>query len=206
MKRLKLVMNKAIHSKILILILVLLAACGNNDYTPKPRGYYRIDLPEHQYQKFDTTFPFSFEYPVYAKVRTEGPDLNKKYWFNLTYPDYNGTVYFSYKQVDDNLGKLINDSHEFVDKHIPKASAIDERIITDRKRDVFGISWEISGSGAASPYQFVLTDSTTHFLRGSLYFRNEPNNDSLAPVINFVKKDLHHFIKTLKWKEKNNPD
>jgi len=120
----------------------------------------------------------------------------------MSYPDYNGTVYFSYKSVNNNLGQLINDSHEFVDKHIPKASAIDERIITDRKRNVFGISWEISGSGAASPYQFILTDSTSHFLRGALYFRNEPNNDSLAPVINFVKKDIHHLMNTLKWKNK----
>jgi len=177
-------------------------SCNNNDYTPKPRGYFRIDLPEHQYQSFDTTFPFAFEYPVYARIRTKGPDLNKKYWFNMSYPDYNGTVYFSYKSVNNNLGQLINDSHEFVDKHIPKASAIDERIITDRKRNVFGISWEISGSGAASPYQFILTDSTSHFLRGALYFRNEPNNDSLAPVINFVKKDIHHLMNTLKWKNK----
>lgn len=185
-----------------VFVLLSLIACSNNDYTPKPRGYFRIDLPDHQYRSFDTTFPFTFEYPVYTRIRTKGPDLNKKYWFNITYPDYNGTVYFSYKTVNSNLGELINDSHEFVDKHIPKASAIDERIIADRKREVFGISWEISGSGAASPYQFILTDSTTHFLRGALYFRNKPNNDSLAPVINFVKEDMHHFMNTLKWKDK----
>lgn len=195
----RLPMNKAIPSKILILVLVILAACGNNDYSPKPRGYQRIDLPDHKYQTFDTTFPFSFEYPVYSEIQTQG--MRNKYWFNLRYPEYNGTIYFSYKPVNNSLGKLINDSHEFIDKHIPKASAIDEKIITDRKRDVYGIIWEISGSGTASPYQFILTDSTTHFLRGALYFRNEPNNDSLAPVINFVRQDMQHLMRTLEWKE-----
>jgi len=199
MKMYILPMNKVIPSKFLILLLGFLAACGNNDYAPKPRGYYRIDLPEHKYQKFDTTFPFTFEYPVYSEIQSQG--MKNKYWFNLRYPEYNGTIYFSYKPVNDSLGRLINDSHEFVDKHIPKASAIDEKILTDRNRDVYGIIWEISGSGTASPYQFILTDSTTHFLRGALYFRNKPNNDSLAPVINFVRKDMQHLMRTLEWKE-----
>lgn len=197
----KLPMKKVLPIKLLLPFLIIMGACSNNDYTPKPRGYHRIDLPDHKYQKFDTTFPFSFEYPEYTDIRAEGPDLKKKYWFNIRYPDYNGTVYFSYKSLEDNLGELINDSHEFVDKHIPKASGIEERVITDRNRDVFGITWEISGAGAASPYQFFITDSTQHFLRGALYFRHKPNNDSLAPVIEHVKKDMHHLIKTIKWKE-----
>lgn len=201
MKMYRLPMNKVLSIKLLLPFLIVIGACADNDYTPKPKGYHRIDLPEHQYQKFDTSFPFTFEYPEYTEIQTEGPDLNRKYWFNIRYPGYNGTVYFSYRRVEDNLGDLINDSHEFVDKHIPKASAIEERVITDRNRDVFGITWQITGAGAASPYQFFVTDSTQHFLRGALYFMHEPNNDSLAPVIDHVREDMHHFIKTIKWKE-----
>jgi hypothetical protein len=27
-----------------------------------------------------------------------------------------------------------------------------------------------------------------------------PNNDSLAPVIEFIEKDIDHMIETLRWK------
>lgn len=45
-----------------------LQAC-NETYTSKKRGYYKIDLPQHQYQLFDDpALPYSFEYPVYGKI------------------------------------------------------------------------------------------------------------------------------------------
>lgn len=187
-------------SPLFFALLILTAACQNN-YSPKPRGYFRIDLPEHEYQEFDTTFPFTFEYPVYAKIQTDGPNLRKPFWFNLHYPRIDGTVYFSYKKVNGNLATLINDSHEFVGKHLSKASAVDERVIMDRQARKFGLIFEIDGVETASPYQFLITDSVDHFLRGALYFNTRPNNDSLKPVIDFVEKDIEHFIRTFNWKE-----
>jgi hypothetical protein len=47
-----------------------------------------------------------------------------------------------------------------------------------------------------------VTDSTKHYLRGSLYFDAEPNPDSLAPVVEFFRNDIIHLIETLKWKDK----
>ena len=85
-------------------------------------------------------------------------------------------------------------------KHIPKADAIYDSLIIDRDRDVFGLVYQIEGTEVASPYQFFLTDSTTNFVRGALYFNVVPNNDSLEPVINFLEKDLDHFINTFRWK------
>jgi hypothetical protein len=57
----------------------------------------------------------------------------------------------------------------------------------------------IEGSGAASPCQFFLTDSSTHFVRGALYFDFQPNNDSLAPVIKLIENDIRELVGTLKW-------
>lgn len=185
---------------LIIISFVMLMSC-QNDTSPKPRGYFRIDLPEHQYKEFDTTFPFTFEYPVYTEVQTKGPNLQRPYWFNLYYPGFDGTVYFSFKPVKNNLSQLINDSHEFVGKHLSKASAVDERMIEDREAQKFGLIFEIDGAETASPYQFFITDSTDKFLRGALYFNNRPNNDSLAPVITFVKQDMEHFIRTFQWKD-----
>lgn len=186
-------------SIIILVVMLFVVACGH-DPIPKPRGYFRIDMPPHAYQRFDTTFPFTFECPVSAEIITRVPGA-QKYWFNLHYPAFDGTVYFSYKPVKNNLMKLINDSHEFVGKHMAKASAVDERVILDRETRRFGLIFEIVGAETASPYQFFITDSTNHFLRGALYFYNAPNNDSLAPVIDYVKKDLEHLITTFQWEE-----
>ena len=68
------------------------------------------------------------------------------------------------------------------------------------ERDVYGLMYFLEGEGVASPLQFYVTDSTRHFLRGSLYFNIYPNNDSLQPVIDFITDDVRHLITTLEWK------
>ncbi len=62
-----------------------------------------------------------------------------------------------------------------------------------------GKIYHIRGREAASPLQFFATDSLSHFLRGALYFDARPNNDSLAPVIRFIEKDIRNLLGTLEW-------
>jgi gliding motility-associated lipoprotein GldD len=178
-----------------------LVSC-HNDYIPKPRGYYRIDFPTKEYQRFDTTFPFTFEYPVYAKIVRDSSRGAEPYWINIVYYPYNAQLHISYKTVNNNLATYLDDSHTLVNKHIQKANAISQREYVDTVEHVFGLVYEISGSDAASTYQFYLTDSTRNFVRGALYFDLVPNNDSLAPVIDFLKKDVEHMITTFQWKKK----
>lgn len=177
-----------------------LSGCGNTPM-PKPRGYFRIDLPEKNYRTFDTTFPYTFEYPVYARTSPDANAKDEPYWINIDYPQFKGRVHISYKNVKGNLATYTEDAHELVMKHIPKASAINEIRIDNDEADVHGLIYDIKGSGAASVYQFFLTDSTRHFVRGALYFSVLPNNDSLAPVIDFVKGDIQHMLETFRWKE-----
>lgn len=186
---------------IYLLAIILLNSCDNSPYSPKPRGYFRIDFPEKQYVLLDSTFPYSFEYPAYASLKPDLHSPNEKYWLNLHFKTYQATLHLSYKQIDANLIDYLEDAHTLVTKHIPKADAIFDSLIVDRKRNVFGLTYEIEGSGAASPYQFFLTDSTTHFLRGALYFNTIPNNDSLEPVIDFIQQDIEYLIATLQWKK-----
>jgi gliding motility-associated lipoprotein GldD len=68
------------------------------------------------------------------------------------------------------------------------------------EKRIFGIFYDLKGN-TASAVQFYVTDSTKHYLRGSLYFEAEPNADSLAPVIEFFREDVIHLIETLKWKD-----
>ena len=184
---------------------VFFISCNNSDYIPKPRGYFRIALPEKKYKIFDTIYPYSFEYPVYSIIQ---PDFNKNaepYWINIEFPAFKGTLHISYKPVtsDSLLYQYFEDARTFVNKHIAKADDIEPIAITDDKNQVYGLIYDITGNGVASTYQFCVTDSTTNFLRGALYFNILPNNDSLAPVIDFIKADINHFIKTLRWKKKN---
>jgi gliding motility-associated lipoprotein GldD len=196
-----------IISTVFLFAAFLLLSCSR-DYTPKPRGYYRIDMPERRYVEFDSCYPFHFQYPVYSRIDSHSEAVaDHPYWFNLDFPAYHGTIHFSYFSLQEHqLKNLINDSHEFVSKHMSKATAITHDVVMDRQAAVYGLIFHIRGSGAASPYQFYLTDSSQHFLRGALYFRNVPNNDSLAPVIERITGDALHLIQTFQWKpsEQNN--
>ena len=90
-------------------------------------------------------------------------------------------------------------------KHISKASGLQEILIEDRAKKVYGIYYDVKGNSASS-VQFYLTDSTKHFIRGSLYFYSPPNKDSIAPVLDYLKKDIFHIAWTLKWKDTPLPD
>ena len=64
---------------------------------------------------------------------------------------------------------------------------------------MYGALSEVTGN-AASPLQFHLTDSTNHFITGALYFKVQPNYDSILPAVKYVEKDIKHLMETLEWK------
>jgi len=113
-----------------------------------------------------------------------------------------GKIHLSYKTIHNNFNELMEDSRRLAYKHTIKADAINEQMFIDDEKHVFGILYDIQGD-AASSIQFFATDSTTHFLRGSLYFNVIPNKDSLAPVVSFVKKDIIKLMETLSWTSTN---
>ena len=183
---------------------VLLAVSCRENYVPKPRGYFRIDFPKKEYCKFDTNFPYKFEYPVYSKIVRDSSSLAEPYWINIVYPSFHAQLHISYKLITGNLKNYLEDSRTLVNKHIPKANSISQREFVDPVNRVYGLVFNIKGADAASTFQFYLTDSTSNFLRGALYFDLVPNNDSLSPVIDFLKADIEHFIDTFRWKSIRN--
>ncbi len=185
---------------VLILFLGSVSDCDNN-YQPKPRAYFRIQLPEKEYKVFQSpNFPYSFHIPVYAKI-TPAKNQTEKYWMNILYPNFHAQLHISYKTINNNLDTLLNDVHKMMSKHIPKANAINEQLYVNEDNQVYGMAYEIKGSEAASPFQFYLTDSTSHFLRGALYFNFSPNNDSLKPIIDFLQTDIREMIDSFRWKD-----
>ena len=187
----------------LSLIALLVISC-NSEFTPKRRGYYRIDFPKHEYQVFDQPgYPYSFEYPVYATVVKDSTffeaNPENPYWINIEIPRFNGKVYISYKNVAGaGFMKLVNDAYKMTYKHSSKATEITDSAMRT-PNGVHGVFFNVGGN-AATAKQFFLSDSTRHFLRGALYFDATPNEDSLSVVNDFLQEDLKHLINTLRWK------
>lgn len=192
--------NSCLLLVVFCILSVLFTSCDEKQYQPKPRAYFRIDFPEKEYVRIDTMRYFSFEYPVYSTITPDYLSPNEKEWINIEYPAYKGTLHLSYKTVEDNLGKYLEDSYYMMTKHVTRAMGIRDSLIINPDRDVYGLMYFLEGEGVASSLQFYLTDSVRHFMRGSLYFNVNVNNDSLAPVIDFITDDVRHLIETMEWK------
>lgn len=169
-------------------------------FSPKPRGYFRIAFPEKNYSRYSESCPYTFEIPHYA-VMVPNPSKNTEpCWQNLEFTPFKATLYLSYKAVNNNLSTYLDDAHEFANRHQIKASGVEQIAIVKDSAKVYGLLFDIGGNTASS-VQFYLTDSTRHFLRGSLYFNCNPNSDSLKIVIDFLRKDILHLIETTHWKD-----
>lgn len=183
---------------LLCLLTTALSQCQyHENNTPKPYGYFRIDLPTHSYTVFDSiTLPYTFEKSTHSYMQ---PNKHIHDWTNIVYPTLNAVVYISYKPLNDNLQRLSNESRELAYKHSIRADAIYEKTYENSDQKVYGVLYELTGN-TASTLQFVLTDSIQHFLRAALYFENRPNADSIAPVAEYVKQDIQHLIESFRWK------
>ncbi len=185
------------------LICTGLIACKDKPVN-KPKGYFKIELPKHQYQIFDQpNYPYSFEYPTYAKVIKDtsffGETTENPWWINIDFPEMKGKIYCSYKEIGKyKLDSLLRHSFRLSDAHSSKASSKEDSLLST-PNNVHGMLFQLGGN-VATANQFFVTDSSKHFLRGALYFDASPNEDSLKVVNDFLLQDMRHLISTLKWK------
>ena len=188
---------------IIVFSLLAFTSC-NSRYTPKTTGYPIITLPKKVYLSSAVNdLPYTFEIPSYAvvdkKVAYMGVAQQKNGWINLQFPTLNATVYISYNNIQkDKLDVLVRDAYTFANNHSNKASFIEDSAF-ENPQGLRGVFFHLGGD-VASPYQFFITDSSRHFLRGALYFDTTPNADSLAPVIDFLYQDLKQLVNTFHWK------
>jgi gliding motility-associated lipoprotein GldD len=180
--------------------------CGPDPQdTPRPHGYFRIDLPEKHYRNYTGECPFSFDIPDYAEI---GHDTNKfaePCWINVEYKRFHATLHLSYKVVNPDPNAKSNTLRDYLEQsralavqHQVKANAMKESPVMNDSANVYGLIYEFGGNTASS-LQFYVTDSTKNFMRGALYFFARPNSDSVAPVYEFLKEDVYHMIETFKW-------
>lgn len=188
----------------LFLLCLSLLSCKPASYTPKPRGYYAVSFPKHEYQQFNVPgYPYSFEYPVYANIIKDTNFFGKKaenpWWIDIDFPTIGGKLYISYKVISgqQTMDKLLADAHELTYYHDKKANYIEPQSFVNNY-GVSGVLFNVGGD-AASAYQFIASDSVKHYLRGALYFDVTPNADSLRPMNEFLKQDIEHLVSTLRW-------
>lgn len=170
-------------------------------YSPKPRGYFRIEFPEKTYQTFVPGCPFAIRIPTYATMEPDRSPDAKPCWMDLSFPQFNARVHLSYMPVTgpDNFNQLVEDARTFAFNHTVRATAIDQQRISRPDAHVYGLKYEIKGN-TASNIQFFVTDSSRHYLRGALYFHEKPRLDSIQPVLDFIKTDIDTLIQSMQWK------
>lgn len=185
-----------------LLFLLGTAACSE-EFKPRPLGYHLIELPKPAYVPLAKEHPYQFEISRYAQlVKDPYPDA-EDHWYDIVYPRFNARVTLTYKPLKNNqatLYELIKDSRTMIAKHQIKASGIEEFTLRAKSGDQ-GFYFTLSGQ-VPSQFQFYVTDSTRHFLRGALYFNTASKNDSLQPVIDYISADMVHLLQTLEWNEK----
>lgn len=182
-----------------MLIVTLVVSC-QREYLPKPLGYNRLDLPTPEYHSLPDTLPYDFEYSVHAQLLPDTSRIHGSYWIEIYYPELKSNIHITYKKVNNEqlLKEFVDDSYRLTSKHQIKAYAIDESIVKTPSGKTAVVE-EIQGE-VPSQFQFTMTDSTRNFVRGALYFNTKVQNDSLAPAIEYMKKEIMHLINTLEWR------
>jgi len=192
-------MRKILKNILLLYLLIFIAESCHRNYTPKPRGYFRIDFPEKKYISLESECPYVLDYPEYGIIEKVQSSASDNCWYNISFPQFNAKIHLTYKNVDNNLSRFTEDIHTLTYKHTIKADDIQEIPVINDSNKVYGIIYEISGNTASS-LTFFLTDSSKHFLSGALYFSATPNSDSLMPCLQFFRQDVVHLTESLKWK------
>ena len=188
--------------KLFVLLFVLCFSCGK-DHTPKPHAHLRLEYPEPDYVNTSLDLPFSFEKNKLAEnIKTRKiPGTDNSYGVDVEYPALRGTIYLTYKAIksEEKLINYLRDAQNFTQKHTQKADEIAERPYLNSERKVYGMFYEVGGN-AASQSQFYVTDSTNHFLTGSLYFYIKPNYDSILPAASYLQRDIQRIMESVIWK------
>jgi gliding motility-associated lipoprotein GldD len=184
-----------------VLLIVLLNTGCQREHLPKPLGYNRLLLPAHDYLPLPDTFPYTFEYSKHARLLRDTSRISERYWVEIYYPELKSNIHITYKSIKSEkvLREFLDDSYTLTAKHQIKAYAINEVISTTPSGKTAVIA-ELEGE-VPSQFQFTITDSSKNFMRGALYFNTQVANDSLAPAIEFMKRDMMQIINTLEWKK-----
>lgn len=194
--------SKILFSSLVLFGLLLCTACSENAPIPKPSTYLKTEFPDHSYHPYVSPGAYKFDLA----------DLYQPKVFEQTKQNYsvqeidlgplNGSLFLYYLRIPskDSLPEIINFANDKVDEHKIMADKIDYEQILFPKKKVYGTFFELKGN-VATNFQFYLTDSTQHFIRGEVLMNCRPNYDSLRPTLQYLKEDLLKLIDQFEWKQ-----
>lgn len=136
---------------------------------PKPSSQLRLEYPNGEYGALEINSSYTFQVNNSAEVKSKDEKS-----LELHYPKMKATVYLTYKPVSNNINNLLRDAQKLTYEHVIKADDILEQPFLNPVNKVYGMFYEVGGD-AATNAQFYVTDSTKHFVTGSLYFYAKPN-------------------------------
>lgn len=184
----------------LAVILLATSACNDANPVPKPSTFLRTEFPEHAYRSYLSPQNFSFSLADLYMPKTFEQAQSNYSVQEIDLGPLNGTLFLYYLRLPskDSLSEIINFANDKVDEHKIMADKIDFEQIIEPKKRVYGTFFELKGN-VATNFQFYLTDSSQHFLRGEVLLNCRPNYDSLRPTLQYLKTDLQTLIKSFKW-------
>jgi len=190
---------------LLAVSLFTIASCKSEPPgVPKPRAFPKVEYPQRSEVAFASEdCPFTFNYPDYFEVELKtsffGEEPDNPCWFDLHSNTLNAKIHCSYYKISDAdpFDKLVRDAFTMANKINQRSNFMDE-IRVGNENGVGGLIMEFTGP-AASPMHFYLSDTTEHFLKGSLYFNTKARPDSLAPITEFIKTDIAGIINSFSW-------
>lgn len=190
-----------------VTLLFVLSCQEKQNNQPRPRQYPKIIFPEKSYHVVKVEdCDFAIDLPDYSQIKKKENLLEEEpghpCWFDIHFTPFNATVHMSYYHVRSPEGyeELVDDAYTMVEKHNVKATFRAEYDVNNSTGST-GKIFSIDGP-VASPYQFFITDKTNNFLRGSLYFDEKINRDSVQVIIDFLKTDIEHLMNTISWASK----
>ncbi len=183
-----------LNNAVIILIVITTLISCKEEALPKPNAMLRLEYQQGDKKNIETA---NYEFQINELAETQEGDSAS---LTIDYPSMKGSIFVTYKQVDNNLENLLSDAQKLSYEHVVKADNIIEQPFINEEDRVYGMYYEVRGD-AASQAQFYLTDSLNHFVTGSLYFYARPNYDSIYPASIYLQRDIRHIMESLNWKK-----
>lgn len=189
-------MSNRLQVGLIAATLLTLSACGSGDNStpvPRRRAYPRIEIPDSTFVTVENARN-GLQINAFAQVECSAD--NK--WVTVVYPDLNAKIYYTFTSVDSStIGAVVDNRLERINLnlsgHKPEFLPVDTRegftgqIVVDR-------------FGGTTPVQFIVTDRSNIVVSGAAFLHAAAGApvDSLSPVVDMLRRDIIHSIKTLK--------
>lgn len=169
-------------------------------YTPKPRGYFRIEPPAASYRDTSVSpLPFAFSLSDQAFIQMKTGEDTAQQWFDIRYPGLHARIYCSYLSgTEERLMQAYAEFLRISDPFGKQGTKEMEPAWSRSDGNLYG-EFFYEPENIVSPIRFVIFGDSSKLLRGMLFYDGTVNPDSIAPVNDYLRHDLIHLIRTFKY-------